>query len=57
MYNMQDGSDGVMALIFCISLVLFGSFFLINLILAVIMQSYSEQSQIERLEEEEEEEN
>jgi hypothetical protein len=40
MYNFSDGADGLMSIIYHISLVLFGSFFLVNLILAVIMQSF-----------------
>lgn len=41
MYNYMDGADSVIAIPFFIGLILFGSFFLINLILAVIMQSFN----------------
>jgi hypothetical protein len=41
MYNLMDSSDYIMAIVFCISLIIFGSFFLINLILAVIMQNFN----------------
>ena len=42
MYNFMDGADAVIAIPFFVCLVLFGSFFLINLILAVIMQSFND---------------
>ena len=41
MYNFMDSSDVVISALYFILLVLFGSFFLINLILAVIMQSFT----------------
>jgi len=36
-YNIYDGVDGVIASMFGVSLILFGSFFLLNLFTAVIM--------------------
>ena len=40
MYNLMDSNLTVMAIIFFCSLVLIGSFFMLNLVLAVIMQSF-----------------
>lgn len=41
MYNLQKVSPiPAIPAIFCISLILLGSFFLLNLLLAVIMESY-----------------
>lgn len=42
MYNIGDASTKWMAEIFCIMLVLVGSFFLLNVILAIIMDSFDE---------------
>lgn len=51
MYNLSDASMSWMAVTFCIILVVVGSFFLLNIILAVIMESFdkvdSMQDQIE----------
>lgn len=40
MYNLSDASMAWMAVAFCILLVVVGSFFLLNVILAVIMESF-----------------
>jgi hypothetical protein len=40
MYNLTDASLSWMATAFCILLVVVGSFFLLNVILAVIMDSF-----------------
>ena len=40
MYNLSDASMSWMAVCFCILLVVVGSFFLLNVILAVIMDSF-----------------
>ena len=40
MYNLSDASMSWMAVAFCILLVVVGSFFLLNVILAVIMDSF-----------------
>lgn len=42
MYNLSDASPQWMSEIFCILLVLVGSFFLLNVILAVIMDAFDE---------------
>jgi len=41
MYNLIDGSITPLAIIYCCTLILLGSFFLLNLILAVIMQAFT----------------
>lgn len=40
MYDLQDGSPNWMATAYFVSLVILGSFFLLNIILAVIMDSF-----------------
>ena len=42
MYNLQDASQPWMAILFCILLVIVGSWFLLNVILAVIMQAFED---------------
>ena len=42
MYNLMDSNSPIMSVIFFISLVMFGSFFLLNLILAVLMDNFEE---------------
>ena len=42
MYNLSDTSPQWMAEIYCLLLVLVGSFFLLNVILAVIMDAFDE---------------
>lgn len=42
MYNLMDSSSSYMSIILFISLVIFGSFFLLNLILAVLMDNFDE---------------
>lgn len=42
MYNLGDAFSQWMAEIFCLMLVLVGSFFLLNVILAVIMDAFDE---------------
>lgn len=37
MYNLMDVEEPIFAGVFCIFLVMFGSFFLMNLVLAVII--------------------
>lgn len=46
MYNYLD-SSGIVAAIFFPSLVIIGSFFLLNLFLAVIMQAFSDTSHLQ----------
>lgn len=42
MYNLINGSGKLdfMPIIFCVTLIIFGSYFLLNLVLAVIMQAF-----------------
>ena len=40
MYNLSDASMSWMAVTFCVLLIVVGSFFLLNVILAVIMDSF-----------------
>jgi hypothetical protein len=40
LYNLANGGNAWIAIIFCVTLVIFGSFFLLNLVLAVIMQAF-----------------
>ena len=40
MYNLMNGGQFWMAIFFCTFLIIFGSFFLLNLVLAVIMQAF-----------------
>lgn len=40
MYNLTDATMSYMATAFCVLLVVIGSFFLLNVILAVIMDSF-----------------
>lgn len=42
MYNAMDGSFFYFPIVFYLLLIVIGSFFLLNLILAVIMQSFTE---------------
>ena len=42
MYNLSDSSQAWMAITFCILLVVVGSFFLLNVILAVIMDAFDQ---------------
>lgn len=44
MYNLSDASMSWMAIAYCILLVVFGSFFLLNVILAVIMDSFEKEN-------------
>jgi len=41
MYNLSDASQSWMAIVFCVLLVVVGSFFLLNVILAVIMDAFT----------------
>lgn len=50
MYNYYDAS-GFIAVIYFPALIIMGSFFLLNLFLAVIMQSFSEQTRLQKEEE------
>jgi hypothetical protein len=43
LYNLQDAGHGTFAVFFYLMLVAFGSYFVLNLILAVIMASFSKQ--------------
>jgi hypothetical protein len=49
MYNLMDSNQAGMSVLYFCLLVLFGSFFLLNLILAVIMETFNkiDQSQAE----------
>ena len=40
MFNMMNGSQGWMAISYCIFLIVFGSFFLLNLFLAIIYSRF-----------------
>ena len=40
MYNLQDSSPAWMAILFCVLLVIIGAWFLLNVILAVIMEAF-----------------
>ena len=40
MYNLMNSGSPFFAVLFCTSLIVFGSFFLLNLVLAVIMQAF-----------------
>jgi len=42
MYNLSDASQPWMAITFCVLLVMIGSFFLLNVILAVIMDAFDD---------------
>jgi hypothetical protein len=42
MYNLSDASQQWMAVLFCVLLIIVGSFFLLNVILAVIMDAFAE---------------
>jgi hypothetical protein len=44
MYNLSDASMSYMAVIYCILLVVIGSFFLLNVILAVIMEAFEKEN-------------
>ena len=48
MYNLSDASTSWMAIIFCLLLVIVGSFFLLNVILAVIMDSFTEANDVKK---------
>lgn len=47
MFNTMNGSQGWMAISYCIFLILFGSFFLLNLFLAIIYARFVNQSELE----------
>ena len=49
MYNLMDTTSIVMSVLLFVYLVVFGSFFLLNLILAVLMDNF-EQTKYEELE-------
>ena len=40
LYNLLNGGKGWLAIVYCISIVIIGSWFLLNLFLAVVMQAY-----------------
>ena len=42
MYNLSDSSASWMAIFFCIIIVFIGSFFMLNVVLAVIMDAFNE---------------
>lgn len=42
MYNLMDASVPAVAIIFCCLIVVFGSFFLLNVVLAVIMEAFED---------------
>ena len=41
MWNLVDGSNPVLAVIYCVFIVFLGTFFMLNLILAVIMTAFT----------------
>lgn len=43
MYALQDASTPWMAVMFCVLIVIIGSFFLLNLVLAVIVDTFDSQ--------------
>lgn len=47
MYNLSDSSQTWMAVLFCVLLVVVGSFFLLNVILAVIMDAFNQNIEAE----------
>ena len=51
MFNLSDGSVSWMAVAYCCLIVIFGSFFMLNLILAVILSAFDKISADERKEE------
>ena len=52
MYNLSDASQPWMAITFCVLLVMIGSFFLLNVILAVIMDAFDDVDKNSRKDEE-----
>ncbi|CDW81684.1 voltage-gated ion channel superfamily [Stylonychia lemnae] len=48
MYNLQDGSNSIFARIYCSTIIVLGSYFLLNLILAVIMSNFTRIYQIDQ---------
>lgn len=42
MYNLEDSSESWMAVLFCVAIVIFGAFFLIQVILVVIMGAFDD---------------
>jgi len=42
MYNLSDATQSWMVIVFCIIVVFIGSFFMLNVILAVIMQAFDD---------------
>jgi len=52
MYNLQDSSQPWMAIVFCILLVIVGSWFLLNVILAVIMEAFEDVDKNQKTEDE-----
>jgi hypothetical protein len=42
MYTLMDASQPEVAIIFCCLVVIFGSFFLLNVVLAVIMEAFED---------------
>ena len=44
MYNFMDAANTYVAAIYFVSLVLFGSFFIMNLVLAQIIESFNDKS-------------
>ena len=41
MYNLEESSEAWMAVLFCVAIVIFGAFFLIQVILVVIMDAFT----------------
>jgi len=50
MYNLMDSTNSIVTAIFFVSIVIIGSFFLLNLILAVILDSFIQIQQLDLLE-------
>lgn len=55
MYNIGDATQTWMAIMFCILLVIVGSFFLLNVVLAVIMDAFDDVDKNHAIEEERQE--
>ena len=48
MYNMMDSNISWMAIIFCILLIILGSFFLLNVVLAVLAEGLNKVDEIQQ---------
>ena len=50
MYNLMNGNQYMLGIFYCVFLIVFGSFFLLNLVLAVIMQAFTNVQENQRSE-------